>query len=135
MNLTKEQIIEKINPLITDKKNFLIKWKENDEFDIVIGNYDANDNFYPEAFCTNKCVKKLGFLDKCNTCRTCDFNESTECSATEEYRKENGCDMLYQIDKEMNEYLNDPKETEERERLARQMSHLSVEDMFRPFTI
>jgi len=83
---------------------------------------------------------KTGF-DRCNICRVCGYLVKGNCTATKKVRlkkKVNGvmnCEDVYQDIKWWDHILHDPEQIKKREKFTREMSHISVEDMLRPFTI
>lgn len=82
--------------------------------------------------------KKERVFSKCNTCKSCEFLVDDDCTADEDYRKHNminphmSCYDLYIILKSIK---NIDIEAKRIGCLSDRLSHMSVEDWFRPFTI
>ena len=114
------------------------------EVEDVINRLESSDYYHAKQL-LNRIIKevernKTGF-DKCNVCSVCRYLSDGDCTATKEERLTMNvtgpwnCEVMYQQIKYMDFILHDPKHIEERERLSRELSHMSVEDMLRPFTI
>lgn len=85
--------------------------------------------------------RKKTLFNKCNVCVSCNYLSKDDCTATKEIRLKKkinnvlNCEYNYQLIKYMDFIRTDPEEIKKREKLARELSYISFEDMFRPFTI
>lgn len=77
----------------------------------------------------------------CNVCMNCEFLRLGDCKATKEEREKRQvnsvmtCEDIYQDMMWWDHILHDPEEIKKRQKLHRELSHMSVEDWLRPFNI
>lgn len=81
--------------------------------------------------------KRKTVFNRSNTCNSCDKLIDNNCTADEDFRKHNminpnmSCDVIFELLKS----VDNIKLNEEKSEICRRISTITLEDLFRPFTI